>query len=49
MGAIFTNLTDEELCDLMCGEPEEDYEDEDIEDNVNQSIDNESSLRYHTK
>ena len=25
---IFENLTIEELCDLMCGEPEEDYEDE---------------------
>ena len=28
MGLTFENLTLEELCDLMCGEPEEDYEDE---------------------
>ena len=27
-GAIFENLTEEELCDLMCGSPEEDEEDE---------------------
>ena len=26
MGKTFTNLTEEELCDLMCGKPEEDYE-----------------------
>lgn len=24
----FTNLTEEELCDLMCGKPEEDEEDD---------------------
>lgn len=24
MGKEFTNLTEEELCDLMCGGPEED-------------------------
>lgn len=24
MGKTFTRLTDEELCDLMCGKPEED-------------------------
>ena len=34
MGAEFSNLTDEELCDLMCGKPEEDME-EDMADNVN--------------
>ena len=28
MGKEFTNLTDEELCELMCGEPERDYDDE---------------------
>ena len=28
MGMIFYDLTQEELCDLMCGEPEEE-EDED--------------------
>lgn len=27
MGMEFTNLTEEELCDLMCGKPEEDEED----------------------
>lgn len=27
MGKEFTNLTEEELCDLMCGGPEEDEED----------------------
>lgn len=27
MGMIFENLTEEELCDLMCGKPEEDEED----------------------
>lgn len=26
MGMIFENLTDEELCELMCGAPEEDDE-----------------------
>lgn len=26
MGKEFTNLTEEELCDLMCGKPEEDEE-----------------------
>ena len=32
MGAVFENLTCEELCDLMCGKPEEEeYEMEDIE------------------
>ena len=25
MGATFENLTEEQLCDLMCGKPEEDY------------------------
>lgn len=28
MGAVFENLTEEELCDLMCGKPEDDEEDE---------------------
>lgn len=27
MGAVFYNLTPEELCDLMCGRPEEDEDD----------------------
>ena len=27
MGMTFENLTEEELCDLMCGKPEEDEED----------------------
>lgn len=27
MGMEFTNLTEEELCDLMCGKPEEEEED----------------------
>ena len=31
MGAVFYNLSPEELCDLMCGDPEENYEEE--EDN----------------
>ena len=26
MGMEFTNLTEEELCDLMCGKPEEEEE-----------------------
>jgi len=29
MGKTFENLTWDDLCDLMCGGPEEDYEDED--------------------
>lgn len=29
MGAVFYNLSPEELCDLMCGKPEEDVEDMD--------------------
>ena len=28
MGIEFTNLTEEELCDLMCGGPEEEPEDD---------------------
>lgn len=28
MGMTFENLTEEEMCDLMCGDPEEDFEDE---------------------
>lgn len=28
MGATFYDLTDEELCDLMCGKPEDEFEDE---------------------
>lgn len=28
MGKTFYDLTDEELCELMCGAPEEDYEDD---------------------
>ena len=28
MGKEFTNLTWEDLCDMMCGKPEEDMEDE---------------------
>ena len=26
MGAVFENLTEEDLCDLMCGKPEDDEE-----------------------
>jgi len=26
MGKEFTNLTEEELCDLMCGQPEDEFE-----------------------
>lgn len=29
MGVVFENLTMEELCDLMCGEPKEEQEDDD--------------------
>ena len=32
MGMTFENLTWEELCDLMCGQPEDDEEDEDGEE-----------------
>lgn len=28
MGKTFYDLTDEELCDLMCGDPEQDYDEE---------------------
>lgn len=28
MGATFNNLTWDDLCDLMCGKPEDDMEDE---------------------
>lgn len=28
MGVVFENLTIEELCDLICGEPEEEVEDD---------------------
>jgi len=31
MGMVWENLTEEELCDLMCGKPEEEiYEDEQV-------------------
>ena len=30
MGMTFENLTEEELCDLMCGGPEEESEEEKI-------------------
>lgn len=33
MGAEFTDLTWEDLCDLMCGQPEEDFIEEDDEIN----------------
>lgn len=29
---VFENLTCEELCDLMCGKPEEDYDEEELEE-----------------
>lgn len=29
MGAVFEDLTEEELCELMCGKPEDDEEDVD--------------------
>lgn len=32
MGVVFENLTLEELCDLMCGDPEDDFETDDKED-----------------
>lgn len=28
MGKTFENLTWDDMCDLMCGKPEEDYEEE---------------------
>ena len=33
MGLVLYDLTPEELCDLMCGDPEEDWEDEEDDDN----------------
>ena len=36
MGAVFENLTMEELCDLMCGGPEIDVED-DVDESVGYS------------
>ena len=32
MGAVFENLTEEELCDLMCGGPENEWEDDESEE-----------------
>ena len=32
MGMEFENLTEEELCDLMCGKPEEDEDEEGTEE-----------------
>lgn len=32
MGMTWTDLTEEELCDLMCGKPEEDPQEEEIEE-----------------
>ena len=40
MGKEFTNLTEEELCDLMCGKPEEDEEDEETPEVRNRPLDN---------
>lgn len=34
-----TGLTCEELCDLMCGKPEDDYDDEDYDDTIDNMID----------
>lgn len=37
MGATFENLTWDDLCDLMCGKPEDDSEDEQwVEDKARQ-------------
>ena len=36
MGAVFTDLTLEDLCDLMCGAPEDEPEEE--EDDADDSI-----------
>ena len=30
MGAVFEKLTEEELCDLMCGDPEDEWEDDEM-------------------
>ena len=35
MGMEFKNLTEEDLCDLMCGEPEEEPENESVWEKVN--------------
>lgn len=32
MGAVFENLTEEEMCDLMCGGPEDELEDDESEE-----------------
>ena len=32
MGALFENLTEEELCDLMCGGPEDEWEEDESEE-----------------
>ena len=32
MEMVFENLTEEQLCDLMCGKPEDDLEMETVED-----------------
>lgn len=41
MGATFENLTLEQLCDLMCGKPEEDYDGEETD-----NLDNEERQAY---
>ena len=45
MGKTFEELTWEELCDLICGKPEDEGEDNDIKDNIsidtnNRDVDN---------
>ena len=35
MGAVFVDLTPEELCDLMCGNPEEEDEEDGHQDGEN--------------
>lgn len=34
MGAVFENLTEEELCDLMCGGPEDEWENDETSEIV---------------
>ena len=40
MGKTFENLTWDDMCELMCGAPEEDYDEEEEEDEVCDNVRN---------
>lgn len=47
MGAVFYNLSPEELCDLMCGRPEEEEQEEEDDGSDNRLQDGVSHHGVH--